>query len=47
MPEGMFDPLFPDVLADYTVDRVLVSRISLALEKIACFRWSQLSLPTT
>ena len=33
MPEGMFDPLFPDVLADYTVDRVLVSRISLALEK--------------
>ena len=33
MPDGMFDPLFPDVLADYTVDRVLVSRISLSLEK--------------
>ena len=33
MPADMFDPLFPDVLADYTVDRVLVSRISLALEK--------------
>ena len=33
MPVDIFDPLYPDILADYTVDRVLVSRLSLHLEK--------------
>ena len=33
MPVDIFDPLYPDILADYTVDRVLISRISLILEK--------------
>ena len=33
MPADIFDPIYPDVLADYTVDRVLVSRLSLNLEK--------------
>jgi len=33
MPVGVFDPLFPDILAEFTVDRVLRDRISLTLEK--------------
>lgn len=33
MPTDIFDPLYPDVLADYTVDRVLIGRMSLTLEK--------------
>jgi hypothetical protein len=33
MPVGVFDPLFPDVLAEYTADLVLRDRISITLEK--------------
>ena len=33
MPFGVFDPLYPDILAEFTVDRVLRDRISLTLEK--------------
>ena len=33
MPLGVFDPMFPDGLAEFTVDRVLRDRISLTLEK--------------
>lgn len=33
MPTGVFDPVFPDVLAEFTLDRVLRDRISLTLEK--------------
>lgn len=33
MPMGVFDPLFPDILAEFTLDRVLRDRISLTLEK--------------
>ncbi|MGM0555245.1 MAG: hypothetical protein ACQEVA_02605 [Myxococcota bacterium] len=33
MPAGLFDPLYPDVLAEFTADRVLRDRISLTLEK--------------
>ena len=33
MPVGVFDPMFPDILAEFTVDRVLRDRISLTLEK--------------
>ena len=33
MPYGVFDPLFPDILAEFTVDRILRDRISLTLEK--------------
>lgn len=33
MPIGVFDPLYPDILADFTVDRVLRDRVSLTLEK--------------
>jgi len=33
LPRGMFDPLYPDVLAEFTADRILLSRISLTLEK--------------
>lgn len=33
MPHGLFDPLFPDQLAEYTADRKLTSRVSLVLEK--------------
>lgn len=33
MPAGLFDPLYPDVLAEFTSDRVLRDRISLTLEK--------------
>ncbi|MBM74576.1 MAG: hypothetical protein CMK59_04175 [Proteobacteria bacterium] len=33
MPLGVFDPLYPDILAEFTVDRVLRDRISLTLEK--------------
>ena len=35
MPFGVFDPLYPDILAEFTVDRVLRDRISLTLEKTA------------
>ena len=35
MPFGVFDPLYPDILAEFTVDRVLRDRISLTLKKIA------------
>lgn len=33
MPAGLFDPLYPDILAEFTADRVLRDRISLTLEK--------------
>ncbi len=33
LPAGLFDPLYPDVLAEFTSDRVLRDRISLTLEK--------------
>lgn len=33
MPHGIFDPLYPDRLGEYTCDRVLPSRISLHLER--------------
>jgi hypothetical protein len=33
MPVGVFDPLYPDMLAEFTADRVLTDRISLDLEK--------------
>ncbi len=33
MPFGVFDPIYPDILAEFTVDRVLRDRISLTLEK--------------
>lgn len=33
MPDGIFDPLFPDILAESTADRVLRDRLSLTLEK--------------
>lgn len=33
MPAGLFDPLYPDVLAEFTCDRVLRDRVSLTLEK--------------
>ena len=36
MPYGVFDPLYPDVLAEFTCDRVLRDRISLTLEKSVC-----------
>lgn len=33
MPTGVFDPLYPDFLAEFTADRILTDRISLDLEK--------------
>jgi hypothetical protein len=33
MPHGVFDPLYPDILAEFTIDRILGDRISLTLEK--------------
>jgi len=33
MPAGIFDPLYPDLLAEFTSDRILTDRISLDLEK--------------
>jgi hypothetical protein len=33
MPAGLFDPLYPAVLAEFTADRVLRDRMSLTLEK--------------
>jgi len=33
MPAGLFDPLFPDVLGEFTADRILRDRLSLMLEK--------------
>jgi len=33
MPLGVFDPLYPDILAEFTADRILRDRISLTLEK--------------
>lgn len=33
MPLGIFDPLYPDRLGEYTCDRVLPSRVSLHLER--------------
>ncbi len=33
LPFGVFDPMYPDVLAEYTADRVLRDRISLTFEK--------------
>lgn len=33
LPAGLYDPLFPDVLAEFTSDRILRDRISLSLEK--------------
>jgi hypothetical protein len=33
MPIGVFDALYPDLLAEYTADRILRDRISLTLEK--------------
>lgn len=34
MPYGVFDPLYPDILAEFTVDRILPSRMSLLLERM-------------
>ena len=33
LPVGVFDPMYPDVLAEFTADRILTDRISLTLEK--------------
>lgn len=33
LPYGVFDPLYPDILAEFTVDRILPSRLSLTLER--------------
>ena len=33
MPYGVFDPIYPDILAEVTVDRILRDRVSLNLEK--------------
>ncbi|MCA9688155.1 MAG: N-formylglutamate amidohydrolase [Nannocystaceae bacterium] len=33
MPLGVFDPLFPDLLGEFTADRILRDRISLTLER--------------
>lgn len=33
LPVGLFDPLYPDELAQYTADRILRSRIALTLEE--------------
>ena len=33
LPYGVFDPLYPDIISEFTVDRVLRDRISLTLEK--------------
>ena len=33
LPYGVFDPLYPDILAEFTVDRMLPSRLSLQLER--------------
>lgn len=33
MPIGLFDPLYPDILAEFTADRLLRDRISLTLER--------------
>lgn len=33
MPIGVFDPLYPDILGEFTCDRILRDRISLNLEK--------------
>lgn len=33
LPFGVFDPLYPDILSEFTVDRILRDRISLTLEK--------------
>lgn len=33
MPVGVFDPLFPDILAEFTADRTLRDRLSLTLER--------------
>ncbi len=33
LPYGVFDPLYPDVLSEFTVDRILRDRISITLEK--------------
>ena len=35
MPVGLFDPAFPDVLAEFTADRILRSRLALTLEEAA------------
>jgi hypothetical protein len=33
LPYGVFDPLYPDILAEFTVDRILPARLSLTLER--------------
>ena len=33
LPYGVFDPLYPDILAEFTVDRILPARIALTLER--------------
>ncbi len=33
LPYGVFDPLYPDILAEFTVDRILPARIALELER--------------
>ena len=33
LPYGVFDPLYPDILAEVTVDRILRDRVSLNLKK--------------
>lgn len=37
MPQGVFDPLFPGQLVEYTADRILRARIALALEESAIY----------
>ena len=37
MPVGVFDPLFPGQLAEYTADRILRARLALALEENAIY----------
>lgn len=34
MPFGVFDPLYPDILGEFTCDRILRDRISLTLERM-------------
>lgn len=37
MPQGVFDPLFPGLLVEYTADRILRARIALGLEEAAIY----------
>lgn len=37
LPQGVFDPLFPGQLVEYTADRILRARIALSLEEAAIY----------